>query len=26
MPGFTGTLSKNEIWSLVSYIRSKQGK
>jgi cytochrome c oxidase cbb3-type subunit 2 len=26
MPGFSGTLGKDEIWSLVSYIRSKQGK
>jgi cytochrome c oxidase cbb3-type subunit 2 len=26
MPGFSGTLSKDEIWSLVSYIRSLQKK
>jgi cytochrome c oxidase cbb3-type subunit 2 len=26
MPGFSHTLGKDEIWSLVSYIRSKQGK
>lgn len=26
MPNFSGTLGKDEIWSLVSYIRSLQGK
>src|SRR5208283_1774887 len=26
MPSFAETLSKDEIWSLVSYIRSLQGK
>ena len=26
MPSFKGTLSRTQIWSLVSYIRSLQGK
>jgi len=26
MPSFSGILAKNDIWSLVSYIRSLQGK
>lgn len=26
MPNFSGTLGKDDIWSLVSYIRSLQGK
>ena len=26
MPGYKGSLNKDEIWSLISYIRAKQGK